>query len=127
MEADQVAVRGLPMVTPDLRVTTEFRHRTATAAFLITPRRGRVVGAKLLAVTLVGAGYAIVASPSSSRPRCRWLAANGVPLQVPHRDVLLVVAGTLPAIPLHGLIGVGVGTLIRASSPPSSSHWPGCN
>lgn len=94
--------------------TTEFRHRTATAAFLITPRRGRVLGAKLAAVALVGVSYAVVAFVVVLAVALPWLAAYDVPLQLPHRHVLLVVAGTLLAIPLHGLLGVALGVLIRS-------------
>jgi ABC-2 type transport system permease protein len=93
--------------------TTEFRHRTATAAFLVTPRRGRVIGAKLVAVTLVGGGYAVVAFAAVIGVALPWLALYDVPLQMPHQNVLLAVAGTLFAIPLYGLVGVAVGTLIR--------------
>jgi ABC-2 type transport system permease protein len=46
----------------------EFRHSTVTSTFLVSPRRGRVVGAKIVASALVGAG-----SPSSlPRSRCLY-------------------------------------------------------
>jgi ABC-2 type transport system permease protein len=40
----------------------EFRHRTADTTYLITPRRGRVLLAKLAVGGLVGAAYAIAAA-----------------------------------------------------------------
>lgn len=93
--------------------TTEFRHGTATATFLATPRRHRVLAAKLAAVALVGASYAVVAFAAVLAVTLPWLAVHRVPLSVPHREVLLAALGTLLTIPLYGLLGAGVGTLIR--------------
>lgn len=92
--------------------TTEFRHRTATAAFLVTPRRTRVVLAKLVTVGVVGSAYAVAASSAVLVVALPWLAARGVPVDLANQGVLLILLGTLLAIPLYGLIGVAVGTLI---------------
>ena len=52
-------------------VTSEFVHQTATPTFLSMPRRGKVVGAKLITYAAVGLAYAtactaVVAAPSAS-------------------------------------------------------------
>ena len=43
-----------------LTLTQEFRFGTATPSFLVTPKRGRVLVAKLIAIALVGAVFAVV-------------------------------------------------------------------
>ena len=41
-------------------MTTEFRHKTVTTSFLVTPRRPEFVGAKLITSALLGAVLAVV-------------------------------------------------------------------
>ena len=91
----------------------EFRHGTATSTFLVTPDRRHVVGAKLIASTLVGAGLAIVASVLSLAVAVPWLTAKDVSVDLLSADVGLVLLGAIGATALYGLIGVGVGSLVR--------------
>ena len=91
--------------------TGEFRHRTATAAFLATPRRSRVVLAKLAAYPLVGVGYALVCFAVTVAIALPWLAAKD--LAVPLADQAGTLGGVVAAVAIFGLIGVGLGALLR--------------
>ena len=60
-----------------LGMSGEFRHGTATPTFLVTPQRGRVVAAKVVAYALAGVALAAasagVATPTMPRRRSpRW-------------------------------------------------------
>ncbi len=56
----------------------EFRHRTAAATFLATPRRGHVIAAKLITYLLAGAGYALACAAISVAIALPWLTARGI-------------------------------------------------
>lgn len=96
-----------------LMMAGEFRHNTATATFLITPDRGRVVQAKLLAGAIVGAGLAVIASALTLGIALPWLAAKHVDVSLLSGDVGLVLAASVAATALAALVGVGLGSLIR--------------
>ena len=91
----------------------EFRHNTATSTFLITPDRKRVVGAKLIASTLIGAGLAAAASALTLAIAIPWLAVKNVDFSVWSGDVGFVLLGSIAATALYAMVGVGVGSLIR--------------
>jgi hypothetical protein len=59
-------------------VAGEFRHRTVAATFLATPRRGRVVAAKLITYLLAGASYALVCIAVGLAIALPWLSAKGI-------------------------------------------------
>jgi ABC-2 type transport system permease protein len=91
----------------------EFRHNTATSTFLITPDRKRVVGAKLVASTIVGAGLATAASALTLAIALPWLAAKNIDVSIWSGDVSFVLVGAIAATALYAMVGVGVGSLIR--------------
>jgi ABC-2 type transport system permease protein len=96
-----------------LGMAGEFRHGTATPTFLVTPRRGRVVAAKLAASALAGLAVALVAAVVVLAIALPWLPAKGV--QVPLADPGLAarVAGLAAAVALHAVLGTGLGALLR--------------
>lgn len=95
-----------------LMMAGEFRHNTATSAFLISPDRKKVVGAKLVAATIVGAGLAVASSVITLAVALPWLAAKNVDVNLFSGEVGLVILGAFAATSLYALVGVGVGSLI---------------
>ena len=95
-----------------LLLTQEFRFGTATPSFLVTPRRERVLVAKLLAVSVTGLGFALVSALVALA-----LAAVLIPLRDGvlqwDRSVLEVLLGVGLVMLLYGPIGVAVGALVR--------------
>jgi ABC-2 type transport system permease protein len=90
------AARTLVAVLAAIGLATEYRHRTATATFLATPQRGRVVAAKLIAYALTGAGYAV--------------ACLGVVTAI---ALPATFAGVIAVVAIYALIGVGIAALLR--------------
>lgn len=96
-----------------LIVAGEFRHNTATSTFLITPDRAKVMRAKLIATTLVGAAVGLAGVAITLIIALPWLAAKDVEVNLLSADVGLVLLGSLAATALYAVVGVGVGSLIR--------------
>jgi ABC-2 type transport system permease protein len=94
-------------------LTGEFRHRTAAATFLATPRRGRVVLAKLVTYALVGVGYALVCVLVTVAIALPWLAAKGIDVSLTDNGIPATLAGVVAVLAIFGLIGVGLGALVR--------------
>jgi ABC-2 type transport system permease protein len=97
--------------------TAEFRHGTIRPTLLVTPRRGRVVAAKLLAGLLIGAAFGLLAAGASAGAASAALAARGIDIQVQASDYAVLVLGTAGAGALWAAIGVGVGAAIRNQVP----------
>jgi ABC-2 type transport system permease protein len=86
-------------------VTGEFTHQTATPTFLTTPRRGRVVLAKLLtyaAGTLTVLAIALL-----------WLDAKDVDLVLSGTDLGRSLVGVALEVALYAVLGVAIGCLMR--------------
>ncbi len=96
-----------------LAVAGEVRHKTITATFLVTPNRGRVVAAKLAVYALAGLAFGALASALTLAVALPWLAIKDIPLAGRADDIALTVLGILLAGALYGLVGVGVGALVR--------------
>jgi ABC-2 type transport system permease protein len=90
----------------------EFRHGTITQTLLITPRRWKVLVAKLLAGATLGLVFGVVAEIFSFVTAVPLLALRGVDLALGDEAVELVL-GTLLTSALAAMLGVALGTLIR--------------
>jgi ABC-2 type transport system permease protein len=91
----------------------EYRHGTAADTFLTTPRRHRVVVAKLA----VGAGLGLVVATITSLAGLGLASllyrVEDATFPFSDADVWLSLAGTLAYTTLFAVLGVGLGALIR--------------
>jgi ABC-type transport system involved in multi-copper enzyme maturation permease subunit len=96
-----------------LGMAGEFRHGTISQTFLVSPHRGRVVAAKLVAFAAVGLAFGTACSALCLVVGLPWLAIKDVPVSLFDVEVLRVEAGVLAGCALYGILGVAVGALIR--------------
>jgi ABC-2 type transport system permease protein len=108
---------GAALLLGILGMAGEFRHQTVTQTFLVTPDRGRVVAAKLVAYPLAGIALAFSVLAFTAAVATGWLAAKGITpslLDARHGRALgHVLLGAVLAAGLCGLVGVGVAALVR--------------
>jgi hypothetical protein len=100
-----------------MSITSEVRHGTIRPTFLVTPRRGRVVAAKVWASTLIGAGFGALASALAAGVGTVALRARGIDVQLDGGDYALLLAGGTAAAALWAAIGVGLGAVVRNQVP----------
>jgi ABC-2 type transport system permease protein len=95
-----------------IQIGSEYRHLTITGTFLATPRRVRVMLAKVVALLVIGAGYALVSMVGSVAFGATTLALFGKD-PFPSTEVVRTLLLSLLVLGLWALIGLGVGILIR--------------
>jgi ABC-2 type transport system permease protein len=100
-----------------LSITSEIRHGTIRPTFLVIPRRGRVVVAKVVASVMIGAGFGLIAGAGAAAVGTAALGARGIDVLVDGGDYVLLVLGAGAAAALWAAIGVGVGALVRHQVP----------
>lgn len=94
----------------------EFRHRGITARLLITPRRERLVAAKLIASILGGLLYGVLAVGTVLAVAVPTIAAKGQPTAMDDGAVWLgALGGVLSTAGAAGL-GTGVVALLRSQT-----------
>jgi len=98
-------------------ITGEIRYGTIRPTFLVTPRRRRVVAAKVWASMLVGAGFGLVAGAVTAVVGTAALSARGIDVRLDAGDYALMVLGAAAASALWAAIGVGVGAVVRNQVP----------
>jgi ABC-2 type transport system permease protein len=104
---------GAALLLGILGMTGEFRHHTITQTFLITPDRGRVVAAKLVAYPLAAIVLALATLAVTAAVATGWLAAKGITPSLLDARLGRVVGVALLGAGLCGLVGVGVAALVR--------------
>jgi len=102
----------LILVLGVLTITTEFRHGTASSTFLVSPRRWRVLLAKLGAAVLVGvlAGLLFVAVNGAIVLPIYSDRTGALP---PSGGIAEIYAGVVASFALLCVFGLGVGAIIR--------------
>ncbi len=107
---------GLEVLAPImgvLCVTGEYRHKTITTTFVLTPVRPRVLGAKVIATAVWAVLLALLSLLAVAVVALPWNAAlGGVTSQVTDQ-VGAVVPGLLASAILLSLFGLGFGTLVK--------------
>ena len=93
-------------------MTQEYRHRTATPTFLTTPRRGRVVVAKLVAYALASVVFAVLVMAVNYVVVALHGGARGAAPAL-NAENLAVLGRSALALVIYAVIGVGLGALLR--------------
>ena len=93
-------------------ITTEYRHFTSRPTFLLEPRRGRVVAAKLIVSAGVGLLYGVACVGVTLATALPWLSAKGVTIDWTRSGVITSMIGALLVVAIFAVVGVGVGVLI---------------
>lgn len=103
----------LPLVLGILLSTSEYRHGTVVDTFLTEPRRGRVIGAKLVAGALAGLVIGVAVALTTAATVGIWFSAKDVPFDLSSSTVVRALVGIAIWDVLYATIGVAVGSIIR--------------
>lgn len=96
-----------------IAITAEIRYGTIRPTFLVTPRRGPVLAAKLAVSGLVGLLFGLLAEGLMAAAATVALAARGIDNQLTGGDYLQLLTGGAAAAALWAAAGVGIGALVR--------------
>jgi ABC-2 type transport system permease protein len=92
----------------------EYRTQTATDTFLTTPRRGRVLAAKLVMGGLLGLALGVLAAAVGLPTAYLLFEADGVSFPADSQVVWLTLGGVIVDASLFAIIGVAFGSLVRS-------------
>jgi ABC-2 type transport system permease protein len=95
-------------------VAGEYRHKTITDAYLSTPARGRVVGAKLVVYPVIAALSGVTCSLVGLAVTAAWWADKGGQLAPGSSQLWTTIGGGIAWNAAFAAIGVGLGALIRS-------------
>jgi ABC-2 type transport system permease protein len=95
-------------------ITSEYRYGTIRPTLLFTPRRSRVLFAKLAAGLLTGLVFGIVGEGIGFGIGYLVLSARGIPYALDGSQTAQLVVGTFASAALWGAIGVGLGAVVRS-------------
>jgi ABC-2 type transport system permease protein len=96
-----------------IAITAEIRYGTIRPTFLVTPRRGPVLAAKLTVSVLVGIIFGLLAEALMAADAAVAFATRGIDNQLTGGDYLQLLTGGAGAAALWAAAGVGIGALFR--------------
>ena len=94
-----------------MQIGSEYRHKTITSTFLATPKRTRVMGAKVISLLAIGAMYGVISLIGSVGVGALILSSRGFEA-FPSAEVGRTLLLSLLVLGLWALIGLGAGILI---------------
>lgn len=94
-------------------MTGEYRYQTITSTFLVSPRRHRVVLAKILAHAGVGVIYAVLGLVTVLVVGGATMTARGYGLGLDADRLWVTMALAVAAVAIWTVLGIGIGTLVR--------------
>jgi ABC-2 type transport system permease protein len=100
-----------------MSITNEIRHGTIRPTFLVTPKRTRIVVAKVVTAMLAGAAFGLIAIALAVAAGGAALEARGVDNHLDAGAYALLTAGSATAAALWAAIGVGIGAVVRNQVP----------
>ncbi|WP_237280453.1 ABC transporter permease [Subtercola vilae] len=101
-----------PVLLGALVTTSEFRHKTLTPTFLAMPRRGRILVAKLVALTVFGGLFGVLAMASSIGAGSGVMALFSQDARLTDPAIWALAGRAVLAMALWCSVGVGLGVLI---------------
>src|SRR5262249_14785199 len=103
-----------------MAITAEIGYVTIRPTFLVTPRRGPVLAAKLAVAALAGIVFGLLAEVLMAGATTVALSARGIDSQLSAGDYLQLLAGGTAAAAHWATIGPGVGAPVRNQVPALS-------
>jgi ABC-2 type transport system permease protein len=91
----------------------EYRTQTATDTFLTTPRRGRVLAAKLATGALLGLALGVLAAAVGLPVTYLLFELEGVAFPAASGEVWLTLGGVVLCAVLFLILGIAFGSLVR--------------
>jgi ABC-type transport system involved in multi-copper enzyme maturation permease subunit len=96
-----------------LSITNEIRHGLIRPTFLATPKRSRVIAAKVAASLVGGAIFGVLAEGIAVGVGGSGLATRGISIAPSMSDFAQLLLGGAAAAALWAAIGVSIGAIIR--------------
>jgi ABC-type transport system involved in multi-copper enzyme maturation permease subunit len=103
----------LPLILGVTMICGEFRHKTITPTFLATPRRSRVLAAKIVAAALIGLAIGAVFTVLSTALGAIVVAARGYAVQLDSGAMWRVLVLVVVGVAVWTIFGVGFGALLK--------------
>ncbi|HSE09704.1 MAG TPA: ABC transporter permease [Nocardioidaceae bacterium] len=94
-------------------MTGEYRYQTITSTFLVSPRRHRVVTAKILAHAGMGVVYALLGLLVVLVVGGTAMAVRGYGLGFDAERLWVTMGLAVAAVAIWAVVGIGIGTLVR--------------
>jgi ABC-2 type transport system permease protein len=95
-------------------MTGEYRYQTITPTFLVSPRRHRVVVAKIAAHVLMGILYGVAGLAATLVVGGTTMAVRGYGLGLDADRLWLTMGLAVLAVGIWAVVGIGIGTLVRS-------------